>query len=185
MCVCVCFIYDFISFIFLFFILLYIYIYIYIYSVSQKWVHPWCFCRYLSISLHGTTLTKWRFDTMRSVCNLYNRIDLFSPQNNSKYNHKKLNPSQKKMSTPLRNYTPKCPNWVLLVIFPPKCHVTHKCYLTHVLLGPCAEGAGVFKFVVQLSHSVILVTESSNMAPHGKEFSEDLKRHIVVLHEDG
>lgn len=43
----------------------------------------------------------------------------------------------------------------------------------------------MFKFVVQLSHSLILVTESSNMAPHGKELSEDLKRRIVVLHEDG
>ena len=37
---------------------------------------------------------------------------------------------------------------------------------------------------MQLSHSLILVTESSNMAPHGKELSEDLKRHIVVQHED-
>ena len=45
-------------------------------------------------------------------------------------------------------------------------------------------GAGVFKFVVQLSHSLILVTESSNMAPHSKELSEDLKRRIVALHED-
>ena len=43
----------------------------------------------------------------------------------------------------------------------------------------------MFKFVVQLSLSLILVTESSNMAPHGKELSEDLKRRIVVLHEDG
>ena len=42
----------------------------------------------------------------------------------------------------------------------------------------------MFKFVVQLSHSLILVTESSNMAPHGKELSEDLKRCIVALHED-
>ena len=40
----------------------------------------------------------------------------------------------------------------------------------------------MFKFVVQLSHSLILVTESSNMAPHGKELSEDLKRRIVALH---
>ena len=60
-----------------------------------------------------------------------------------------------------------------------------------MLLGPCvtrpmcAQGAGVFKFVVQLSHSLILVTESSNMAPHSKELSEDLKRRIVALHEDG
>ena len=43
----------------------------------------------------------------------------------------------------------------------------------------------MFKFVVQLPHSLILVTESSNMAPHGKELSEDLKRRIVALHEDG
>ena len=43
----------------------------------------------------------------------------------------------------------------------------------------------MFKFVVQLSHSLILVTKSSSMAPHGKELSEDLKRCIVALHEDG
>ena len=43
----------------------------------------------------------------------------------------------------------------------------------------------MFKFVVQLSHSLILVTERSSMAPHGKELSEDLKRRIVALHEDG
>ena len=49
----------------------------------------------------------------------------------------------------------------------------------------CALKAGVFKFVVQLSHSLILVTESSKMAPYGKEFSEDLKRRIVALHKDG
>ena len=38
---------------------------------------------------------------------------------------------------------------------------------------------------MQLSHSLILVAESSNMAPYGKELTEDLKRHIVALHEDG
>ena len=38
---------------------------------------------------------------------------------------------------------------------------------------------------MQLSYSLLLVTESSNMAPHGKELSADLKRHIVALHEDG
>ena len=43
----------------------------------------------------------------------------------------------------------------------------------------------MFKFVVQLSHSLILVTESSNMALHCKELSGDLKRRIVALHEDG
>ena len=43
----------------------------------------------------------------------------------------------------------------------------------------------MFKLVVQLSHSLILVTESSNMASHGKELSEDIKRRIVALHEDG
>ena len=58
-------------------------------------------------------------------------------------------------------------------------------WLISVTRPTCAEGAGVFKFVVQLSHSLILITESSNMAPHGKELSEDLKRRIVALHEDG
>ena len=38
---------------------------------------------------------------------------------------------------------------------------------------------------MQCSYSLIVVTESSNMAPHGKELSEDLKRRIVALHEDG
>ena len=43
-----------------------------IYSISQKWVHPSHFCRYLSISLHGTTLTKWHLDTMKSsLCAAY------------------------------------------------------------------------------------------------------------------
>ena len=37
---------------------------------------------------------------------------------------------------------------------------------------------------MQLSYSLILVTESSNIATHGKELSEDLKRRIVALHED-
>ena len=51
---------------------IYIYIYIYIHSVSQKWVQPSHFCRYLSISLHGTTLTKWHFGTMKSsLCAAY------------------------------------------------------------------------------------------------------------------
>ena len=58
-------------------------------------------------------------------------------------------------------------------------------WLISVLRPMCAQGAGVFKFGVQLSHSLILVTESSNMAPHGKELSEDLKRRIVALQEDG
>ena len=49
----------------------------------------------------------------------------------------------------------------------------------------CAEGACVFKFVVQLSYSLLLVNESSNMAPYGKERSENLKRRIVALQEDG
>ena len=48
-----------------------------------------------------------------------------------------------------------------------------------------ALGADMFKFVVQLSHSLILVTESFNMASHGKELPEDLKRRIVEQHEDG
>ena len=43
----------------------------------------------------------------------------------------------------------------------------------------------MFKVVVQLSNSLILVTESFNMVPHGKELSKDFKRRIVALHEDG
>ena len=35
-----------------------------IYSISQKWVHPSHFCKYLSISFHVTTLKKWHFATM-------------------------------------------------------------------------------------------------------------------------
>ena len=38
---------------------------------------------------------------------------------------------------------------------------------------------------MQLSHSLILVTESSYTAPHNIELSENLKRCIVPLHEDG
>ena len=51
-----------------------------------------------------------------------------------------------------------------------------------VLLGPCNTGS---RCVQICSAALTLVTESSNMAPHGKELSENLKRHIVVLHEDG
>ena len=58
-------------------------------------------------------------------------------------------------------------------------------WLISVTRPMCVQGAAVFKFVVQLSHSLIMVTESSNMAPHCKELSEDLKRCIVALHEDG
>ena len=59
---------------------IYIYIYIYIYSVTEKWVHPSHFCRYLSIFLHGTTLTKWHFDTMRSsLCAAYIKELIYFP----------------------------------------------------------------------------------------------------------
>ena len=53
-------------------------------------------------------------------------------------------------------------------------------WLISVTKPMCALGAGVLKFIVQLSHSLILVPESFN-----KELSEDLKRHIIMLHEDG
>ena len=46
-------------------------------------------------------------------------------------------------------------------------------------------GSRCVQICSQLSHSLILVTERSNMAPHGKELSEDLRRRIVVLHKDG
>ena len=44
---------------------LYIYIYIYIVYHKSEYTPPH-FCRYLSISLHGTKLTKWHFVTMKS-----------------------------------------------------------------------------------------------------------------------
>ena len=47
----------------------------------------------------------------------------------------------------------------------------------------------MFKFVVQLSHSLILVTESSNMAPHGKEHGRNVRGVLTfvihcILHSD-
>ena len=70
--------------------------------------------------------------------------------------------------------------------FSTSCHFPSKMWCDISVTRPmCSLGAGVFTFVVQLLHSLILVTESSNLAPHGKELSEDLKRRIVALHEDG
>ena len=75
MCICVCaYIYIYIYIYICVYIYVYIclYIYIYIYNVSQKWVHPSHFCRYLSITFHGTTLTMWHFETMKSsLCAAY------------------------------------------------------------------------------------------------------------------
>ena len=44
----------------------------------------------------------------------------------------------------------------------------------------------MLNLVSSLSHSLILTGPCKfNMAPHGKELSEDLKIIIVALHEDG
>ncbi len=48
----------------------------------------------------------------------------------------------------------------------------------------CKWGAGVFNFVLSLSLSHTGHCKF-NMAPHGKELSEDLKKIIVALHKDG
>ncbi len=58
------------------------------------------------------------------------------------------------------------------------------CYLL-VLQGlGCEWGAGVLNLVLSL-----LLSHTGhwkfNMAPHGKELSEDLKKIIVALHKDG
>ena len=45
-------------------------------------------------------------------------------------------------------------------------------------------GAGVLYLALSLSHSHIGHWKF-NMAPHGKELSEDLKKRIVCLHKDG
>ncbi len=48
----------------------------------------------------------------------------------------------------------------------------------------CEWGAGVFNLVLSLSLSHTGHWKF-NMAPHGKELSEDLKKRIVALHKDG
>ncbi len=48
----------------------------------------------------------------------------------------------------------------------------------------CEWGAGVLKLVLSLSLSHTGHWKF-NMAPHGKELSEDLKKIIVALHKDG
>ena len=71
--VCIC-VYIFIYVYIYMYVFTYIHMYIFmcIYSVSQKWVQPSHFCRYLSISLHGKILTKWYLDTMESsLCAAY------------------------------------------------------------------------------------------------------------------
>ena len=86
----------------------YIYIYkvnkyIYIYSVSQKWVHPSHFCRCLSKSLHGTTLTKWHFDKIKSsLCAAYITELIYFPLKIIQNIAIKTKPQPTKVSTPLR-----------------------------------------------------------------------------------
>ncbi len=48
----------------------------------------------------------------------------------------------------------------------------------------CEWGAGVLNLVLSLSLSHTGHWKF-NMAPHGKELSEDLKKIIVALHKDG
>ncbi|CAI9582663.1 unnamed protein product [Staurois parvus] len=48
----------------------------------------------------------------------------------------------------------------------------------------CEWGAGVLNLVLALSLSHIGHWKF-NMAPHGKELSEDLKKRIVAVHKDG
>ncbi len=48
----------------------------------------------------------------------------------------------------------------------------------------CEWGAGVLNLLLSLSLSHTGHWKF-NMAPHGKELSEDLKKRIVALHKDG
>ncbi|CAI9575641.1 unnamed protein product, partial [Staurois parvus] len=48
----------------------------------------------------------------------------------------------------------------------------------------CEWGAGVLNLVGSLSLSHTRYWKF-NMAPHGKEHSDDLKKRIVALHKDG
>ncbi len=54
----------------------------------------------------------------------------------------------------------------------------------HSLGFRCEWGAGVFNLVLSLSLSHTGHWKF-NMAPHGKELSEDLEKKIVSLHKDG
>ncbi len=85
-------------------------------------------------------------------------------------------PLATKVSTPLKW---KCPNWAQLANFSLQC----QCDL--VLQGlRCEWEAGVLNLVLSLSLSHTGHWKF-NMAPHGKELSEDLKKRIVALHKDG
>ena len=66
------------------------------------------------------------------------------------------------------------------------CHFPSKMSCdSSVLLDPCVtKPLCIGSRCVQI-YTLILVTERSNMAPHSKELSEDLKRRIVALNEDG
>ncbi len=58
-------------------------------------------------------------------------------------------------------------------------------YTLHYTTGlRCEWGAGVLNLVLSLSLSHTGHWKF-NMAPHGKELSEDLKKIIVALHKDG
>ncbi len=106
---------------------------------------------------------------------LYNSVNLLSPQTQ----HTAINVETAGHKS---EYTPKwkCPNWAQLAIFSPRCHVTPL-----VLQGlRCEWGAGVLNLMLSLSLSHTGHWKF-NMAPHGKELSEDLKKRIVSLHRDG
>ncbi len=82
-------------------------------------------------------------------------------------------PLATKVSTPLSENVQICH-----FLFPVSCD-------SLVLQGlRCEWGAGVLKLVLSLSHSHTGHWKF-NMAPHGKELSEDLKKRIVALHKDG
>ena len=59
--------------------------------------------KYISLCDNTDKMILW-YNEKYSVCSLCNRVNLFSPQNNSKYNHWKLNPCQQKWVNPLGKF---------------------------------------------------------------------------------
>ncbi len=97
---------------------------------------------------------------------LYNSVNLLSPQNNSTHSHSCLICWSQK--------------WVPIsqILSLVSCD-------SLVLQGfRCKWGAGVFNLVLSLSLSQTGHWKF-NMAPHGKELSEDLKKRIVALQKHG
>ncbi len=102
---------------------------------------------------------------------LYNSVNLLSPQNNSAHSHSSLNRWSQKWVHP----------WVKMSKLGPISHFLCPVSCDSLVL----QGRRCVKFgliTLTLSHTGHW---KFNMAPHGKELSEDLKKRTDALHKDG